>query len=146
MPQLTLCEFDPVDQLPLGFSELNYEITVTYNPQLYTVIAACEALESTMDTINQWLVKEFENLESVSYVVEYQRNRYPHLHACVSSTRALDVSRRANIIKGIQRMFGRCTFKPVIDADKYYEYMCKDLYNNYLLTNKKHYYQFILTN
>lgn len=129
------------DVFPLGIAseDYNYEITITFNPQLYTVGSATdEGLETVETSLIRWL-EDNVNITQVTLVLEYQKNRYPHLHICVSSSERLDISFRQQILKGLVRIAGRSTFKPVIDVYKFEEYMMKDLKHNFELTGTIHY-------
>lgn len=126
---------------PFGIqaAEYNYEITVTFNPQLYTVTSASsEGLEVVEHSLIKWL-SDKDGVEQVTMVLEYQKNRYPHYHINVSSSEMLDISFRQQVLKGLIRIAGRSTFKPTIDSDKFEEYMMKDLQSNYDLTQRYHY-------
>lgn len=146
MPKLTLLAPSDnyifyEDSFPLGInaSEHNYEITITFNPQLYTVKSACdEGLKTVEDSLIRWLSDKL-CISQVTLVLEYQKNRFPHLHCNVSSDDRLDISFRQSVLKGLTRIAGRSTFKPTIDVYKYESYLMKDLQHNFDLTSKLHY-------
>ena len=119
-------------------SPFNYECTITFNPTLYTVSSAYnEGVKSVEEALVKWL--EPTTTEYLLMVMEYQKSHMVHLHCLISSTHDLPISLRANILKGLQRIAGRSTFKPVIDLQKYLFYVSKDLELNFVKSNIPHY-------
>lgn len=116
------------------FSEYNYEITVTLNPMLYTRISGDAVGEKLLANLQSWLIPSTDynpyTVLSISIVKEYTKSKMPHFHCNVAADREIDASFRSNVVKGLQRVYGRSTFKDVVDPNAYLEYMCKDLKKN----------------
>lgn len=129
-------------QIQLGIEErFVYEITQTFNPTLYTHASAWEAIPQFNKTLCEWL--EVEEVSHITVVIEYTKARMPHLHCAISCKESLDVSFRANIIKGLQRLYGRCTFKSAINMGAYETYMSKDIEANFMKHQIRHFAVFI---
>lgn len=126
-------------QFDCGFIELpSYEITVTFNPQIWTRGSAYyEGIPQFEKELLKWL-KPLP-IDGVWIVVEYTKAHFPHLHCCVQSTESIPSDIRSGVVKGIQRLFGRATFKSVADLNAYEEYMQKDLAKNFDKTGSSHY-------
>lgn len=112
----------------------NYEITVTLNPMLYTRISGDGCGEQILASLQSWLVPTPDHnpycVNAITVVKEYTKSQMPHYHCCVASTYEIDTTFRGNVIKGLQRIYGRSTFKPVLDDNAYLDYMNKDLEKN----------------
>lgn len=124
------------ESLPIDFSGAHhdyncYELTMTFNPQLWNKIDAFNnGIRSFYNHIVEWLNPHII-VGDVMGVVEFQKSGMPHLHLCILSVNELSVDFRFGVIKAINRLFGRASFKRVIDTSAYYEYMSKDLETNY---------------
>lgn len=138
---MPLMEFDnecftQIQLLP-ELSNSHYECTITFNPTLYTVASAYnDGLKLVESEILKWL--EPTTVDYITFVVEYQKTHMVHYHLLISSPVLLPINLRANIIKGLQRIAGRSTFKPVINYDSYITYLEKDLELNYKKCNLSH--------
>lgn len=114
-----------------------YECTITFNPTLYTVASAYnDGLKLVEAEVLKWL--EPTSVEYIAFVIEYQKSHMVHYHLLISSTDPLPITLRANVLKGLQRVSGRSTFKPVIDLPSYITYLEKDLETNYKKSNLPH--------
>lgn len=124
-------------QVPPCDENYNYECTVTFNPTLYTVASAYnEGLKLVEEEMIKWL--EPTTTEQVIFVTEYQKSSMAHYHILISSTEQLPITLRANIVKGLQRIAGRSTFKAVIDLPAFLFYLEKDLEKNFNKSNIPH--------
>lgn len=134
-------------QFDCSFDEtmLSYECTVTFNPTVYTRGSAYyEGVPLFERELIKWL-KPF-NIEGVWIVVEYTKAHFPHCHACIQTSDRINPEIRNGIVKGLQRMFGRSTFKQVADINSYEEYMQKDLLVNYEKSGSTHYCYYYKSN
>lgn len=131
--------FDCKTQVPCGSgASYNYECTVTFNPTLYTVGSAYnDGLPLVKESLRRWL--EPTDADFIVVATEYQKNHMAHLHCLIGSENPLPITICANIVKGLQRIAGRSTFKPVIDLLKFEEYLQKDLLANYERSGICHY-------
>lgn len=111
-------------------SEHQYESTITFNPQLYTVASAWNDGVPLVETeMLKWL--EPTDVDYVCFVIEYQKSHMAHLHMLIASPEKLPVTLCANVVKGLQRIAGRATFKPLINKGAYHQYISKDLEANF---------------
>lgn len=136
---------DPYMYLPFGVGncDFSYELTLTFDPNSTTV---GEVYNSGIGQVIDYLCKVFSNefdrrinpdkkamnqsVEIIQGVIEYQKNFFPHIHLCIESSEELTIPYRRDIIQSLTRQFGRTSFKPVHDLEKYQDYMQKDLVKN----------------
>lgn len=125
------------------FSEHNYEITVTLNPMIFTRISGDSAGDKLLHNLQNWLIPSHDynpyDIKAISIVKEYTKSKMPHFHCNIASEQEIDSAFRSNVIKGLQRIFGRSTFKDVLDSKSYLQYMCKDLEKNKTEKGFSHY-------
>lgn len=115
-----------------------YECTITFNPTLYTVASVWnDGLLLVESEMIKWL--EPTTVDYVCFVIEYQKNHMAHLHLLINATEKLPISLCANVVKGLQRIAGRSTFKPVINGGSYMTYISKDLESNYTKSKIPHF-------
>lgn len=127
-------------QFDIGFDEtlFSYEITCTFNPQIYTRGSAYyEGVPLFEKELLKWMTPL--HVEYIWIVIEYTKAHYPHVHACIQTKDAIPSEIRSGVVKGLQRLFGRSTFKQVADLNAYEEYMQKDLEKNYDKSQLQHY-------
>lgn len=121
----------------------NYEVTVTLNPMLYTRISGDEVGTKILESLQSWLVPTYNHnpyrVQGITIVKEYTKSKMPHFHCCVASMEEIDAGLRSNCIKGLQRLYGRSTFKEVLDDNAYLDYMAKDLEKNLKEKGFSHY-------
>lgn len=132
-------------QFPIGIEadRFNYELTITFNPQLYTIRSALDGSDAIIQQVVDWISPSgSNNIQLITVVTEYQRNRFPHFHIAISSNDELSIAFRQRVLKGIVRIAGRSTFKPTIDVDAFEDYLCKDLQRNFDLTQRIHWEQY----
>lgn len=132
-------EFDCKTQIPVGSGNAyNYECTITFNPTLYTVASAYnDGLPLVKEKLCEWLAPT--TVDYLCIVTEYQKGNMAHLHCLIGTETKLEITFCANLVKGLQRIAGRSTFKPVIDVPSYEQYMSKDLESNFLKSDICHY-------
>lgn len=136
---LGIFETECFTQIPF-FTEMEnpYECTITFNPTLYTVSSAWnEGLPLIYSEMIKWC--EPTSIDYICFVLEYQKNKMVHLHLLISAEDKLPISFCSNVVKGLQRIAGRSTFKPVIDKESYITYISKDLATNYDKSNICHF-------
>lgn len=116
-----------------------YEIGVTLNPMVYQrVTGFTQGWPLIQEKLVQWL-EPLGTVDMIWFVLEYTKRKMPHFHICVASEEPIPPEFRFSITKGIQRLFGRCTFTDVIDVNRYENYMHKDLEENYNKHGFSHY-------
>lgn len=140
MPQLKKLDIECPVQFQYGFNSdcVSYEMTVTFNPSLWNH-ASCwkEGIPEFKSKILHWL--ESLPVTGLWISIEYTKKFFPHLHCCIQASEKINTEIRTGIVKGIQRLFGRCTFTEIINVDAYEEYMQKDLERNYDKTGICHF-------
>lgn len=124
------------------YNDFNYELTQTFNPMLYNRVSAHNIIPEFISNLTRYL-DNLGTVETFTVVLEYTKARMPHLHCCINSTQPIDTTFRNNVIKAFQRMYGRLTFKDVLDIDSYNLYLQKELETNYKVAFQIHYYQFM---
>lgn len=135
-------QFDPTgQQYSIDLHKCNYEITTTFNPQLWTIGEAFNrGLEEVVTSIVRWCKEQ--GCDDLFIALEYQKNMMPHLHCCASFDQPLSGGAKFDIQKGLTRICGRTTFRSVVDNAKWEDYLKKDLEVNFLKHNFIHYKYF----
>jgi len=125
----------------LTVSNYHYELTLTFNPQLFNKVSA----DQTIPSIIEYLQLIFDNnqVEILIVVKEYTKIGFPHLHLYISSQHPLSCELRGNVIKALQRKYGRTSFKDVLDVDAYETYLSKSLHENYVKRGSRHFWTFL---
>jgi len=123
-------------------SEFNYELTTTINPNIYTLTQdSFEQAESTFYERLKYYLTEYHKLdiEQLTVVKEYQKNRYPHWHCLIQSNDEIPAKMRQSILGGLNQNIGKTSFKQVANLGAFQDYLCKDLDNNFKKYNMTHY-------
>lgn len=112
---------------------ISYELTMTFNPQLWTLADSWCKLQQVKQQVLQWL-KPYPWIDIIHIVTEKTKRGMPHLHINITmfdTGEYLDLEPRRQITQAIQRVYGRCSFRQVADYDKWIMYLEKELYENY---------------
>lgn len=119
----------------------NYELTTTINPNIYCLTkVACDEAESTFyEKCEDYIVKNKIDLETITIVKEYQKNRYPHWHCLLNCNTEIPPKIRQSFIGGMNQNVGKTSFKNVADLGAFQQYLSKELESNYEKTKEKHY-------
>lgn len=115
-----------------------YECTITYDTRKIWDTASLweEGLDLSIEKVADWLYfldnkHSCFNVKQIAVVIEYQKNKNPHLHMRIASKVKIGAEKRSAIVQGLFRLFGRSTFMPVRDDDLFRAYIMKDLESNY---------------
>lgn len=143
MPLTEIIDYDKDYLTPTSFPFINtegsnYEMTITFNPQLYTRQSAEVEVDNVIDYIKN--IFDISGVEYIHIVKEYTKSNIPHLHLHINTDSSLTPTFRANVIKAIQRQFGRASFKDVINIEAYESYMNKSLLDNTIKRGTRHYW------
>jgi hypothetical protein len=125
----------------LTVSNYHYELTLTFNPQLYTKVSADKEIPHIIEYLK--IIFEQNPIEIFIVVKEYTKIGFPHLHLYISSSTELSCELRSNILKALQRKYGRTSFKDVLDVDAYETYLSKTLHENYVKRGTRHFWTFL---
>ncbi len=108
-----------------------YECTVTFDRRLIWTLGSIwdEGIDLIIEKILYW---NFNNVKQLFAVVEYQKNLTPHVHMRLVSKEPIGADIRSKHACGLQRLFGRSSFKSVEHPDLFIEYLQKDLESNLL--------------
>lgn len=117
----------------------NYEVTVTFNQRLHTKASAFAAEKA----IIQYLLTYTKAL-ALRSALEYQKNGMPHYHMMITTEEPLDMDLRVDLYMALNRRYGSCTFRDVLDYKAYQEYMAKDIFNNERKHGFKHMKQYLI--
>lgn len=122
---------------PVGTFE--FECTVTFNQRIHTRASALASQQKIIQKLISWHPDVFE---TIVMVIEYQKNGMPHYHMLLTSEVDIDAESRYDTVKGFERAFGMTTFKPVIESEKFVEYLSKDVINNNIKFKFPHCYEY----
>lgn len=115
-----------------GYSTHGYELTITLNPMIWSKHDSYKADTLVEDHLWGWLLPGYDpyDVVSVVQVKEYTKAGMAHYHLAIYTDSELPPAFRNGVTKGIQRLYGRCSFKSIIDKSAYIEYQNKDLEKN----------------
>lgn len=114
-----------------------YEATITFDLRRIWSLAGIwnEGIDDAVKNTLKWLVfldnkKSSDSLKQIFAVVEYQKNKTPHIHMRIVVDEPVPCEKRAAMVAGYQRLYGRATFKDVRLEENYITYLQKDLEGN----------------
>lgn len=116
----------------------NYELTVTYDPKIFSVTEAWNSRFKFVDELIKWC-EPLEEIQTVHIIMEYQKTQMLHFHCNISTSVELTPVFRKGVIGGCVRLAGRSEFKPVHSVPDYEEYLQKDLKRNFDRSQEPHY-------
>lgn len=123
-------------------SEYSYELTTTINPSIYNLTqdSFAQAETTFYDRLKYYLVDYHKyDIEQLTVVKEYQKNRYPHWHCLIQTDVEIPPKVRQSIIGGLNQNVGKTSFKQVANLGAFQDYLCKDLESNYKKYNQRHF-------
>lgn len=115
-----------------SYAEFGYELTITLNPMIWSKHDSWKADTLIEDHLYQWLCPGYNphHISAIVLVKEYTKVGMSHYHLAVFSESELQPEFRDGIIKGMQRIYGRTSFKTIMNRAAYTEYQGKDLEKN----------------
>lgn len=141
---LEVKEIVPIDWSKEYLNTHRYEITITFNPKWFSNIKDMEIHCKTI--IEQLIIKCHSALQMncsmyINYVIEYQSNGHPHIHATLMFDTRLVNSRLTNWEQFFQRLYGKTQIWYTGSVDKIHrndhftgpwsKYLLKDNPENY---------------
>lgn len=131
-----------------------YEVTVTFNPQYWTLTNALYSIpEVVADIIKPIIRANCLNQFQIAYCVEYHDNGYPHLHAQILNSIEIHPEDQRNIHQRLCRRYGKSQWYQTGLEDKIHvndkfpegikwsEYIKKDIIRNQE-NGQRHYFQY----
>lgn len=128
-----------------SYLEFGYEVTITLNPMIWSRHDCYKADDLIEKHLYQWLCPGYNpnHLTGIVQVKEYTKAGMSHYHLAVYTNSELSPEFRDGVTKGLQRCYGRSTFKSIMSREAYIEYMYKDLEKN-LQEKKYNHYTIVL--
>lgn len=124
-----------------SYSEFGYEITITLNPMIWSKHDCYKADDLIEKHLYQWLCPGYNphQINAIVQAKEYTKVGMSHYHLAVYCDSELTPEFRDGVIKGLQRCYGRSTFKAIINREAYIEYQYKDQQKNFESKGYHHY-------
>jgi hypothetical protein len=104
---------------PMDNQWYRHEITITYNPKyIYDIPYAESMTEHVIQDIQRHIIRQSTSEFLYNYVVEYQKNGYPHIHATTFTTHLVSPSALGNFEKLLSRKYGKSAIYATGQKDK----------------------------
>jgi len=116
--ELQIFMWDTVNETTL--QHFRYEFTVTYNPKYIESIDYANSLTTyVQDDIERYMHRNTTQYDyAFNYVVEYQKNGYPHLHGTMFSLFRFTPQSLNNLEKSLGRKYGKSAVYSTGHIDK----------------------------
>lgn len=129
-------------------NEYYYEVTVTFNPQYWSLSNAMANIKCVVADILKPVIRDVYDF-SIRYAVEYHENGMPHLHAQVSTSNELSPDIQRGIHQRLIRRYGRSQWYQTGQEDKFHDasqmlwsqYIKKDVFKNEE-NGMRHYFEY----